>query len=318
MDMGKPQLLVAGSIAVDRIMSFSSRYQDLIKPEHLEVLSLSVLVDTMTEARGGIGPNIAFALAALGEKPTLLGSAGHDSTDYLAQLKSLGINTDHVHISELPTASFTAFTDADNNQVAGFYPGAMGDSESVSLGIWSGADALVCLSAHDPAAMRRQVQECVEHGIRLFYDPGQQVSNVPAEDLAAGVAAAELLAVNEYEQNILCEKLGISLDELAGRVGLLVTTRGENGSLITGTSMPHSIHIPIATPAKIVDPTGAGDGYRAGFLYGYVRQWDVKVCAQLGSVVASFILEQAGTQVPLAIDAIKQRYQETYKEEVNL
>jgi adenosine kinase len=312
------QLLICGSIAVDRIMTFSGRYKELIQPDKLDVLSLSVLVETLNESRGGIGPNIALGVAALGEKPILVGSVGHDASDYLDQLNGAGVDTSHVHTSELPTASFTAFTDADNNQVAGFYPGAMGDSQSVSFTPWANQDVLVCLSAHDPAAMRRQTAECAEHGIRLFYDPGQQVSNVPGADLAAGVAAAEVVATNEYEQGILCEKLGISADELAGRVELLITTRGEHGSIIAGRALPQAVHVPVAQPIKVVDPTGAGDAYRAGFLYGYLRKWDVKQCAQLASVMASFVLEHAGTQVPFDLSAIKERYKATYNEEVNL
>lgn len=312
------QLVICGSIAIDRIMAFSGHYRELIKPENIDVLSLSVLVDSMTQAHGGIGPNIASAAAALGEKPVLLGSIGGDAIAYRDELSQRGIDTSHVHVSDLPTASFTAFTDADNNQVAGFYPGAMSDSGSLSLAPWSGQDALVCISAHDPGAMRRQVTECKQHNLRLFYDPGQQVSNVSAEDLAAGVEAAEVVALNEYEKDVLCDKLHITEAELAGRVKTLIITHGARGSVITGTAHHEEVTVPVAKPSVVVDPTGAGDAYRAGFLYGYLRQWDVKVCAQLGSVLASFILEQAGTQVSLAKDAIQQRYQETYNEEVQL
>ena len=316
--MSKPQLIICGSIAIDRIMSFPGRYRELIQPEKLDVLSLSVLVDNMTITSGGIGPNIAYIAAQLGEQPVLLGSVGEDATDYLQQLSEAGINTDSVHHSGLPTASFIAFTDADNNQIAGFYPGAMGDSASVSLEPWAGQDVLFCLSAHDPAAMRRQSEECAKLGIRLFYDPGQQVNNVSGADLRVGLEAAELVAVNEYERTVLCDKVGISTDQLSAMVPILITTRGEHGSIISGKLVPEPLQIASATPAQIIDPTGAGDAYRAGFLYGYLRQWEARVCAQLGSVVASFVLEQAGTQVDISLPAITERYQQTYNEELSL
>lgn len=316
--MPTPQLIISGSIAVDRIMNFSGRYQELIQPDRINVLSLSVLVDNLHQANGGIGPNIAYAAAALGERPVLLGSAGADANAYMQQLSDAGVDVSYVHTSDLPTATFTAFTDADNNQVAGFYPGAMGDAESLTLAPWKDQDALLCLSAHDPAAMRRQVTECGEYQVRLFYDPGQQVSNVPGEDLAAGIAAAELVAVNEYELSILSEKTGTSVEDLTATIPLLIVTKGAEGSMISGKNMPESVAIPAAKPKQIIDPTGAGDAYRAGFLYGYLRQWDVKQCAQLGSVVASFVLEQNGTQVPLSVPDIINRYQQTYNEEVTL
>lgn len=316
--MSKPQLIIAGSIAIDRIMNFSGRYQELLQAGSLDVLSLSVLVDRLHETRGGIAPNITHALAALGEKPILLGSIGQDHADYLKDLARAGIETKHVHVSTLPTASFTAFTDADNNQMAGFYPGAMADSARLSLTPWSGQDVLVCLSAHDPLAMRRQAEECAEHNLRLFYDPGQQVSNVSAADLRAGVKAAEVVAVNEFEQSVLCSKLGITPDELAAKVPLVVVTRGEKGSLLRGTSLEKPVEVKSAKPLAVLDPTGAGDAYRAGFLFGYLRQWGVKQCAQLGSVTASFVLEGSGPQVPLSLTEIIERYEQTYNEEVTL
>jgi adenosine kinase len=312
------QLLICGSIAIDRIMSFPGQYKELIHPDKLDVLSLSVLVDNLTITPGGIGPNIAHNVALLGEKPILLGAAGADAEFYLSQLAESGVDTSHVKSSRLPTASFTALTDADNNQVGGFYPGAMGDVADVSLQPWAGQDILFCLSAHDPAAMRRQVQECAEYGFTLFYDPGQQVSNVPGEDLRAGVEAAEIVAVNEYECDLLCQKTGLTYEQLATMVPIVISTRGEHGSRISGTAVPEPLEIASAKPGQVVDPTGAGDAYRAGFLYGYLRQWDLRKCGQLGTVLASFIIEHPGTQVEVSRLAIAQRYQETFNEEITL
>jgi adenosine kinase len=232
----------------------------------------------------------------------------------------MGIDTSGVHLSKLPTGSFSVLTDSSGNQVGGFYPGAMGDAEHISFLPWveTGEDIIACISAHDPGAMRRQTEECLNHKIRLVYDPGQQVSTVPAEDLKRGVEAAEVLMVNEYELSTLCKRTGISETELQTSVPILVTTHGEHGSRIFDSRQPDPIEIGIAKPAQYVDPTGAGDAYRAGFLYGHLRQWGISQCGRLGAVLASFALEHRGPQAPFSRDAVIKRYQETFNEEVTL
>jgi adenosine kinase len=316
--MSKPTLILCGSIALDRIMNFSGSYKDLIKPDKLHVLSVSVLLDTLEETRGGIGANIAHTIAALGEEPVLLGSVGPNAKPYIEDLKKEGIDTSHVHFSKLPTASFTVMTDKDDNQVGGFYTGAMSDSSGLTLKHWARKDALVCVSAHDPAAMNAQVSECQELGLSLFYDPGQQVSNSPAEDLKAGVGAAEVLIVNDYEFGVLADRTGLSPEAIKAKVPIVITTLGKNGSVIEGAKVPQPVTIPVAKPNALVDPTGAGDAYRAGFLYGYLRQWQLPACGRLGAVTASFALEYHGTQVPISTEAVRERYQQTFNEEITL
>jgi adenosine kinase len=315
--MSKPQLVVCGSIAIDRIMNFSGRYRDLIKEDKLHALSISMLLDKLEDSPGGIGANVAANLAGLGEQPVLLGSVGADAKSYIEELKGLGIDTSHVHFSDLPTASFNVITDSEDSQVGGFYQGAMSDSESLSFKPWQGKDALMVISAHNPEAMNRQVGECQDYKLRLVYDPGQQVSD-PATDLKAGIEAAEILLVNDYELSVLCQKVDTSPEELKAKLPLVVTTFGKNGSIIDGTSVNESISIGIAKPEAVVDPTGAGDGYRAGFLYGYLRQWDLRKSGQLGAVVASFIVERHGTQQRFSKQDIVDRYRSNFNEEIEL
>jgi adenosine kinase len=243
---------------------------------------------------------------------------GPDAFTYMKELKAAGIDTARVHTSQLPTASFNVMTDSDDNQIGGFYPGAMSDSKKLSLEPWAGQDVLVCISAHDPAGMRSQVEECKRYGLRLVYDPGQQVSNSPAEDLAAGVKAAEVLIANDYELGVLSEKTGLPVGDIKSRVPVVVTTLGKEGSVIEGAKVKQPIKVPACTPAKVVDPTGAGDAYRAGFLYGYLRQWQLRECGLLGSAVASYIVEHHGTQTRLSRPAIMERYKKTFNEEVEL
>jgi adenosine kinase len=300
-------------------MNFSGRYRDLIQPDKLHVLSLSTLLDKLEDSPGGIAANITSSLALLGDRPILLGSVGSgpDAKSYIDQLATRGVDTTHVHFSQLPTASFNVITDSDGSQVGGFYQGAMGDAASLSFMPWEGKDAVAMISAHNPEAMNRQVTECADHGIRLIYDPGQQVSD-PATDLAAGVTAAEVVFANDYEYTTLCKRVNSTPDQLKPQIPILVTTYGKDGSVIEGNRVPKPLNIIAAKPDQVVDPTGAGDAYRAGFLYGFLRQWDLRACGQLGSVVASFIVEQHGTQTALSRPAIIKRYHDIFNEEVIL
>jgi adenosine kinase len=315
--MGNPKLVICGSIAIDRIMNFTGRYRDLIKPDKLHVLSISPLLDKLENSPGGVGANIAYNLAQLGESPILLGSVGKDAMDYLKKLQGLGIDTSHVHISDLPTASFNVITDSDNNQVGGFYQGAMSDSSLLTFAPWKGQQVLAMVSAHNPEAMNSQVEECLEYGLPLVYDPGQQVSD-PKTDLVNGIKAASILMVNDYEMGQLCERVSMTPDSLKSSIPIVITTLGKSGSVIEGQKLPSPLQIPIATPDQVVDPTGAGDAYRAGFLYGYLRQWDLRVCGQLGATVASFIIEHHGTQHTFTPKDIKKRYLSNFNEEVTL
>src|SRR5690242_614980 len=205
-------VVISGSIAVDRIMHFTGRYADLIQPDKLDSLAILPLVDSLTVAFGGVGANIAYSLALLGEKPILLGSVGADVDNDIKKLQRLGVETGYIHVSMLPTATFTAITDDSQSQIGGFYPGAMADSASLTLKPWADKDPLVVLSPHDPKAMKRQVRECKQWSLRLCYDPGQQITTAPVEDLLEGIEVATILMVNEYELSLLCKRTGYSAE----------------------------------------------------------------------------------------------------------
>jgi adenosine kinase len=315
-DFSKPSVVICGSIAIDRIMSFTGHYRELINPEKLHVLSLSMLLDNLKDSPGGIGANVAYSLAQLGEKPVLVGSVGHDAEAYIKSLDELGIDTSHVHFSELATASFNVFTDSDDNQVGGFFQGAMSDSETVSFAPWQGQNILAVICANNPEAMNRQVEECKQMNMRMVFDPGQQVTD-NVVDMAKGIANAEVVLVNEYELGILSLKTNQTPEELKKHIPVLITTFGKDGSIIEGSKLSEPLHIGVAKTDPI-DPTGAGDAYRAGFLYGYLRQWDLLKCGQLGATVASFIIEKHGTQQPFTRQSIIERYKQNFKEEIKL
>src|SRR5688572_1413356 len=277
-------------------MNFSGRYSDHIRPEKLDSLSISIFLTELKDAYGGVGANIAYSMALLGDEPILLGSVGKDALLYMEKLAHDGVNIKHVFESDLPTASFNVITDSDQNQVGGFYPGAMFDSDALTFAPWKNDRAIVVVAPHDPKAMKRQVQECRDWALRLCYDIGQQVSNLPGDEMAEGVKAAEILILNDYELTVLSKKTGLSTSEIKNTVPIVVTTLGKNGSVIEGKKVPKAITVGVAKPVKVADPTGAGDAYRAGFLYGYVRDWPLKACAQLGAVCGTYAIEIMGTQ----------------------
>jgi len=316
--MNTTQLVISGSIATDRIFSFDGLFSDKIDTDKLDVLSVSVLMDSYVIVNGGTGANIAFNAAQLGLKPNLLVSIGEDGQAYIDKLQSQGVNTDSANISSTPTATFTVLSDKSGSQVAGFYPGAMSDAESLSLAPWQDTDTLVCVSAHDPAAMKRQVAECSEYNLRLLYDPGQQVTNSPAEDLTEGCKAAEIIIVNEYELGILAKRTNLSEEELKNMPKTFITTKGSKGSVIEGRDHPEPITVAIAKPDKVVDPTGAGDAYRAGLMYGIVNGWDMQKSAQLGAVIGSFNVEISGQTANYTAASVKERFHKAYGSSVEL
>lgn len=300
-------------------MNYAGYFKDVIKPEKIHVLSLSILLDKIEDTRGGIGANIAYNLALLGEKPVLLGSVGPDASLYIEKLQQMGVNIDYIHFSEKQTATFNVFTDLDDNQIGGFYGGAMDDSANLNFAPWKddGQAIFVVIAPHHPPAMRRQISEAAKNNHRVVYDISQQVANCPSEDLRAGVEAAELVIVNDYEAALLTERSGYTLDELKTKLDTLVITRGKTGSTIfAGKS---KIDIPAVSVEKEIDPTGAGDAYRAGFFYGYTRGWELELCGQMGAVAASYAVDEHGTQNHyFSVDEFQNRYKENFGQEISL
>lgn len=289
-------IVTTGSIAIDRIMSFSGSYADHLHPEKLDNVSVSIFLNSLVDSPGGVAANIAHTLALLGEEPYLLGSVGKDAVAYMERLATQGVNIAHIHESTLPTASFNVITDSSQNQVGGFYPGAMFDSEALSLKPWRQKNPLIIISPHDPKAMKNQVAECKTYGFSFCYDIGQQVSNAPAQDMSEALETAEILILNEYEMSVLSKKVSQSTEDIKARIPIVIVTKGPAGSEISGSKIAEPFAVGVANPSQVLDPTGAGDAYRAGFLYGYARGWPVRECAQLGATCASFAIETVGTQ----------------------
>lgn len=321
------KILLAGSIAIDRIMNFSGQFADYIQPEKLNAISISVLLDNLKDSDGGVAGNLAYSLAMLGEQSILYGSAGKGSEMYLQKLLHAGVDISCVHRSHLPVSTFTVLTDQVNCQIGGFFVGAMGDSASLKIERFKNQSVFVVISPHDPQMMAYQVEECKRLKKRLFYDIRQQITNVDATDIKKGVEAAELLILDDYEFGIMMEKTGWSQEEIVSKVKVCVITMGAKGSQIfehdsvdgKGKVKVKKTTVEPVLVEEMIDPTGVGDGFRAGFLYGYIRSWPTEKCAKLGSVVASYVLEAQGTQTHyFSPELVEQKYLHVYKEKLLL
>jgi adenosine kinase len=290
------RIIISGSIAFDYLMSFPGHFKEHILPDQINRLSVSFLVDTMEKRRGGVAPNIAYTLALLGARPTIMGTAGQDFGDYRAWLESHGVDTSAVvEIPHLFTASFFVNTDLDNNQIASFYTGAMAYARDLSIAKDAGGRAdLVVISPDDPQAMVKRVKECKALGIRYVFDPSQQIVRLSATELAAGIDGCFVLVTNEYEFEMIREKTGWSKSQILNRTGGLVTTRGEAGSWLSIGGGEYEI--PVVRPRCIADPTGVGDAFRGGLLRGYSLGLPWGLAGRMGSLAATYVLEELGTQ----------------------
>lgn len=308
------RILVAGSLAFDFIMGFPGRFQEHILPEKLHIINLSFLVDRMRKQRGGCAGNIGYTLALLGEKPRLVAAAGGDFGSYRSYLEGLGVDTSCIaqHPDEM-TATCMITTDKSNNQITGFYVGAMARAREISLkACVTPSTCFAVVAPDDPPAMLRHACEAREAGVPVIFDPSFQVIALDGEELMRGADGAKALILNDYEFAVFLEKTGQSLDELRQRIELVVVTLGERGSRIH-TREGRDIEVAPVRIQQVVDPTGAGDAYRAGFVHGLVRGEDLEVCGRKGSVAAAYAIENYGTQsFTFTVEEFNQRYFENY------
>jgi adenosine kinase len=307
------RIFVTGSIAFDYIMVFPGRFRDHILPDKMHVLSVSFLVDSLTRLRGGTGANIAYNLGLLKEHPVLVGSVGEDFADYRGWLESHGVDCGAVRVvAGDHTASCFINTDMQDNQITAFYPGAMAQAASISIreaGVTP--SDLVLIAPNDPAAMNRYATECAEAGIPYLYDPSMQLPRLERSDLEKGCRSARILAGNDYEFGMMADKLGVAETDLRRMVPITVMTRGEAGALITVDGQ--EFEIPSAKPREVVDPTGAGDAFRAGFVLGMKRGWPWPVVGRVAALTAVYAVEHRGPQGhSYTPDEFRDRYRENF------
>jgi adenosine kinase len=306
------KLVVTGSIAFDYLMSFPGKFTEHFLPEHMNRVSLSFLVDSMDKRRGGCAPNIAYTLALLGERPLLMATAGEDFAEYRRWLEAAGVDTSLV--AQVPgkfCASFFCSTDADNNQIASFYTGAMANAGELSFRTVRDC-GLAIISPNDPGAMVQYAEECRTLAIPYIFDPGQQCARMSGVELRDGVTGASVVIVNDYELELLRQKTELSEDDILMRARVLIVTRGERGSSVV--TRGDRTDVPAVPPARIVDPTGVGDAFRGGLMKGLALGLPYHVSARIGSVAATYALEHLGGQShAYTWEEFKRRYDQHFE-----
>jgi adenosine kinase len=303
--------LICGSIAYDSIMVFEGRFADHILPHQVHILNVSFLVPDMRREFGGCAGNISYNLKLLGGEPLPMATVGSDAQPYLERLDALGISRRFIRqVNGSYTAQAFITTDMDDNQITAFHPGAMTQSHLNAVpGDGSVRLAIVAPDGRD--GMLQHAQQLADHAIPFVFDPGQGLPMFSGEELLWFIQRADYLAVNDYEARMLTEKTGLTLAELGRKVRALIATRGAEGSEIHVNG--EVLSIPVAPARRLVDPTGCGDAYRAGLLYGITNGLDWEVTGRLAAVMGSLKIEHSGGQNH-AYDrgAIAQRFTEAF------
>ena len=286
--------LICGSLAFDSIMTFQGRFAEQILPEQLHILNVSFLVPTLRRDFGGCAGNIAYSLKLLGGDPKPMAMLGADGGDYLARLQQLGIDTCFVGTADdTYTAQAMIMTDRDNNQITAFHPGAMMQAHRNRIAPDAGAQiGIIAPDGRD--AMLQHAAEFVAAGIPFVFDPGQGLPMFNGDELRRFVAQASWIAVNDYEGKMLCDRTGWTLAEMSQQVRGLIVTLGAEGCEVWEQGA--STKVAPVKPVQVVDPTGCGDAWRGGLLYGLERGWSLVRCAQLGNRLGALKIAQRGPQ----------------------
>jgi adenosine kinase len=305
--------LICGSLAFDTIMVFPDRFARHILPEQTHVLSVSFQISDMRREWGGCAGNIAYNLHALGGDPVVMGTLGSDGGAYRERLRALGIAIDGVRvIDDAYTAQAFIITDHDDNQITAFHPGAMNRSHVVHVDDVAGV-GLGIVSPDGKEGMKQHVAEFAARGIPFVFDPGQGLPLFDGNELAQMIEHASYLTLNDYEAKLLADRTGWSIADIAERVDGLVVTMGGEGSIIHAGGATYAI--PAVRPSAIVDPTGCGDAYRAGLLYGIGHDWDWESTGKLASVMGTIKIESRGGQNhAVDRDTIALRYRDAFGE----
>lgn len=314
--MSKNNILVSGSLAYDRIMDFPGRFKDNILPDKIHILNISFSINSLSESFGGTAGNIAYNLALLNESPRLLGVAGNDFGDYEKYLKQKKIDISLIKkYRDYKTAAAYIITDKDDNQITAFYPGPQ-DIGYPSIATKQKGDFAI-IAPENHARMLCYAEIYKKNKIKYIFDPGQGTASFSERDMKKGINGAEVLIGNDYEIELILKKLKIKIDKLLKSVKIIVITKGAKGSIVYTENQ--KINIKAVKAKKTIDPTGAGDAYRAGLIKGLVSGFDLRSSAQLASTVAVYAVEKQGTQKhEFSMKEIKNRYFKNYNEKLEI
>ena len=305
-------VIVSGSLAYDQIMDFPGKFSEHIMPEKLHILNLSFLVDTLRKGFGGTAGNIAYTLSLLGIKVSLLGTVGRDFEPYRQFLEKNKVSTRFVkELDRLQTSSAFGITDSSDNQIWGFYTGADSESDKLSVDEIREKIDFAVIAPHNPKAMIKFAKEYTNLKIPYLFDPGMQLRWLGKDDILAGFRGARVIIGNDYEIEVMQKKTGIANLHQHYSDMVIITTLGERGSKLSWER--EEIVVKSAKVKKAVDPAGAGDAYRAGFLAGYLRNLPLKTCGRIGSVSAAYTVEKYGTTTHnFSLTEFNTRYRKNY------
>lgn len=310
------QIILTGSLAIDRIMDFPGQFKDHLLPDKLHNLNISFNIERLEEKRGGTAGNIGYNLSLLGETARIVASAGNDFGLYLDYLHGLAlpIPTDGIEIQDdLTTASAYIITDRDDNQITGFFMGAMARETTADLSTLDPEETMVVLAPGNKGDMLRYAATCKERGIPYVFDPGQTLPFLTPDEIRILVNGANILISNDYELLMVMNRTGLTEAEIRGQVEMLVTTYGREGSRIAVAE--GDLRVPICAVETVKDPTGAGDAYRAGLLKGLMTDCDLDQAGRLAATAAAYAIEQYGTQEHnYTLDDFCERYKANFSE----
>lgn len=311
-------ITVTGSLAFDYIMDYKGLFSDNIMADKIHKINLSFLLSDLKKQRGGTAGNIAFNLTLLKSPVSIFAAAGNDFGDYGDFLKRQGVDTSSIKIvKDKPTASAFIMTDKTDNQIIGFYPGAMSNSADYSLKDLKEKPEFVVISPNDPAAIIKFSDECRDLKLPFMADFGMQLPMLEKSQVKQIIKGAKILIGNDYEMALLSQKSKVKGQKLLEMVEILITTLGEKGSLIQ--TKDQKIEIKPGKATEVLDPTGAGDAYRAGFLAGFLKGFDLKTCGQMGSISSCFAVEKYGTTShSFSLKEFCERYKENFGETLHL
>ncbi|MFT3664379.1 carbohydrate kinase family protein [Piscinibacter sp.] len=298
-------ILVCGSLAFDTITTFPGRFAEQILPDQVHILNVSFLVPSLRREFGGCAGNIAYSLAQLGAEPLILATLGSDGQDYLARIRNWGASTEFVRVIEDSyTAQAIIITDQDNNQITAFHPGAMQQAHLTAVPRRNDIElAIVAPDGRD--AMLQHAQQLADTGIPFIFDPGQGLPMFSGAELKDFIAKASWVALNDYEARMLCERTGLTLESLSdSHLKGVIVTLGADGCDVWEKGKRS--HVPGVKAESVVDPTGCGDAFRAGVLWGLSRGWDSTASAALGNRVGSRKIATSGAQNHLVADLRKE------------
>jgi len=309
-------ILVTGSLAYDFIMDFPGKFVDNIDTTKIHNLNVSFLVERLKKHYGGTAANIAYSLALLGQSPMILGVAGNDFNEHSQFLKDHGVDTSLIQTIETEaTALAMMITDLGDNQISAFYPGAMNYSKDLHLPNLE--VAIVSISPNVPELMISLAKECKKTKVPYMFDPGRQLPRLAEAEIEEGINGAKILITNDYELGMIKKKLSLSDEDLLERSEIIVTTLADKGSLVQTKNKKFTI--PPAKPLYVMDPTGAGDAYHAGFLSGYLSGKSLETCGKMGAVTACYAIEKYGTTSHYFTQKdFIQRYEENFGEKLEL